>query len=276
MAAAILDFWSSDWAALSSQLQPPGAGLRPELLERPVLKFGQMLVQLPWHVGLQNNSTAAINNLRRLGQRRGQAREETQRIETGLGQALAARGFAVVPNWMPDRSANGDAGEVDLICALDGVVLVIEVKSTFVRMSQKEAFQHATTTLRKAGAQVRRKVDAVIRELEGSSAPALAQALRLDPMAPMPEVRAWIVDTSIECDHQRFAGFLKVSLEEVLIALRDDAELLHDPGNLFLSDATRAPGEVDERASDWTLYPEGFSARRFIAVIEEESVWQSV
>lgn len=28
--------------------------------------------------------------------------------------------------------------------------------------------------------------------------------------------------SSIEHDHQRFGGFLKVSLEEVLIALRDD------------------------------------------------------
>lgn len=274
MAAAILDFWSSDWAELSSQVQAQGAGLRPELLERPVLKFGPLLIQLPWHVGLQNNSTAAINKLRRLGQRRGQAREETQRIEAGLGQALETRGFAVVPNWTPDCNAHGNAGEVDLVCALDGFVLVIEVKSTFVRMSQKEAFQHASTTLRKAGGQLRRKLDAVTRELNGDCA--LAQALRLDPGGPATEVHGWIVDTSIECDHQRFAGFLKVSLEEVLIALRDDAQLLHDPDNLFLSDATRAPGGADEGASARTLYPQGFSARRFVQVIETQAVWEGI
>ena len=43
-------------------------------------------------------------------------------------------------------------------------------------------------------------------------------------------IQGWIVDTSIECDHQRFCGFLKVSLEEVLIALRDDRHLLKTVG----------------------------------------------
>lgn len=51
------------------------------------------LVQLPWVMGLQNNSTAAINNLRRLGARRNEARAETQRIETQLGAKLEKRGF---------------------------------------------------------------------------------------------------------------------------------------------------------------------------------------
>ena len=27
----------------------------------------------------------------------------------------------------------------------------------------------------------------------------------------------WLVDTSIECDHQRFGGFLKISVAELLI-----------------------------------------------------------
>lgn len=274
MAAAILDFWRSDWAVLSAQLQSARSGLRPELLERPVLTFGDVLVQLPWMVGLQNNTTATINNLRRLGQRRGEAREETQRIETGLGEALAARGFAVVANWIPDRALHGDAGEVDLICALEGVILVIEVKSTFIRMSQKEAFRHSNSTLRHAGRQVRKKADAVARELRGFGG--LREALKLDTGTPAPEIIGWIVDTSIECDHQRFASVLKVSLEEVLIALRDDAALLRDPGNLFFTDPTRSAGEEVPGAEAVTLYPEGFSARAFVDVIEQDAVWNDV
>jgi len=264
MAGAILDFWTSDWAALAAQLQASRTGLAPGLLERPVLRFGQLLVQLPWHVGLQNNSTAAINNLRRLGQRRGQAQEETRRIEVGLGRALAARGFCVVPNWMPERAIHRDAGEVDLVCAMDGVVLVLEVKSTFLRMSQKEAFLHGTTTLRKAGLQLRRKVAAVAHEIASAPASALAQSLGLSLAAKPPTVLGWIVDTSIECDHQRFAGFLKVSLEEVLIALRDDIDLLRDPG------------DPDPSAVERTLYPAGFSAQSFIEVVESEAVWQGI
>ena len=66
MASAILDFWTYDMAVLAARLQKSEPGLQPYLFERPVLKFGATLVQLPWIVGMQNNSTAAINNLRYL------------------------------------------------------------------------------------------------------------------------------------------------------------------------------------------------------------------
>jgi hypothetical protein len=87
-------------------------------------------------------------------------------------------------------------------------------------------------------------------------------------------MHGWIVDTSIEHDHQRFGGFLKVSLEEVLIALRDDRHLLNDPDGII---SGRHPDIESEKMNDarqqMTLYPEGFSAARFIEVIENESVW---
>jgi Holliday junction resolvase-like predicted endonuclease len=54
-----------------------------------------------------------------------------------------------------------DPGEVDLIATLGQHLFVIEVKSTFLRRSQREAWLHATSTLRKAGHQLRRKVEAV-------------------------------------------------------------------------------------------------------------------
>jgi hypothetical protein len=62
MAGAILDFWTSDWRALSAQLQQGKSALQPQLFERPILKMGRFLFQLPWVVALQNNMTAAINN----------------------------------------------------------------------------------------------------------------------------------------------------------------------------------------------------------------------
>lgn len=81
MTEAIVDFWTSDWTKLANQLHEDWRGLQPTLFERPIVKMGKTLVQLPWVVGLQNNSTAAINNLRRLGMRRDESRIETQRIE---------------------------------------------------------------------------------------------------------------------------------------------------------------------------------------------------
>jgi hypothetical protein len=240
------------------------------------------LVQLPWLTGLQNNSTAALNNLRRLGQRRGEFRAETERIEAGLGRALEARGFAVVLNWNPPREPYGDAGEVDVICAREGLVIVMEVKSSLLRMSQRDAWSHATSTLRKAGAQLQRKVAAVNAEIGATChvrgdrlQASLADRLGLEAGALSHGMHGWIVDTSIECDHQRFAGFLKVSLEEVLIALRDDAGLLEDPANLSGGHASRAPGEMDDEVMKRTLYPSGFDGARFVAVIESEAVWEA-
>ena len=269
-AAVIVDFWTSDWSTLAAQLRNGAAGLKPNLFERPILKMGQTLVQLPWVVGLQNNSTAAINNLRRLGARRNEARAETQRIETQLGAMLEQRGFKVVLNWNPPVGPEGNAGEVDVICACDGTVLVLEVKSTYLRRSQQDAWQHVTTTLRKAGQQLQRKVAAVQLALvsEAGLVSELTRQLGLEAGMPAPHICGWIVDTSIECDHQRFGGFLKISVEELLIALRDDRHLLHDPDGMFMQ---AAPAD---RAAPQKLYPQGFSFGRLIEVLETQAVWQ--
>ncbi|WP_413890902.1 hypothetical protein [Candidatus Skiveiella danica] len=270
-ASAILDFWTYDMVAMAERLQRNEPGLQPHLFERPVLKFGATLVQLPWIVGLQNNSSAAINNLRRLGARRGQAQDEARRIEADLAQLFETRGFKTLLNWKPPRGVD-DPGEVDLIATLGQHLFVIEVKSTFLRRSQREAWLHATSTLRKAGHQVRRKVEAVLRSI--ASDPELRALLDLNNDRIPTRHHGWIVDTSIECDHQRFAGFLKISVEELLIALRDDRHLLNDPEGLLAGDYRADQSlEADTSRSAWTLYPDGFSAERFIEVIETEAVW---
>jgi hypothetical protein len=271
-AEAILDFWTSDWTSLAGRLHKGEAGLDPELFERPILKMGRYLFQLPWLVAMQNNASAAINNLRRLGARRAEARDETRQIEERLAKRLEDRDFRVQLNYQPKRSADDDPGEVDLICARDGQVLVLEIKSTFLRRSQKDAWRHGTTTLRKAGLQLRRKVRALEHALTTDAD--LVSTLGIETGAmPLP-IGGWIVDTSIEHDHERFNGFLKVSLEEVLIALRDDRHLLNDPEGL-LSGSWMDGIHNDVAAIDKspTLYPDGFTLSRFVEVIESEAVW---
>jgi Holliday junction resolvase-like predicted endonuclease len=272
MASAILDFWTYDLVAMSAQVKGAAPGLRPHFYERPVLKFGSTLVQLPWIVGLQNNSTAAINNLRRLGARRGQAREETQRIEAALARLLETRGFTTLLNWKPPRDED-DPGEVDVIATLGQHLFVLEVKSTFLRRSQREAWLHASSTLRKAGRQLQRKLAAVSQAI-GSDLE-FRSSLGLTGPPALHQQHGWILDTCIECDHQRFSGFLKVSIEEVLIALRDDRHLLNDPEGLLSGTYGADQSAEDEtRRSIWTLYPDGFRVERFIEVIETEAVWE--
>lgn len=273
MASAILDFWTYDMAVLAARLKKNEPGLQPHLFERPVLRFGATLVQLPWIVGMQNNSTAAINNLRRLGSRRGNVQEETQRIEASLARVLESRGFRVQPNWQPQREDAFDApGEVDVIAARDGHLFVLEVKSTFIRRSQREAWVHATTTLRKAGLQLQRKMAAVLRAVESSAE--FRMAIGLNDGQSITHHHGWIVDTSIESDHQRFSGFLKITVEEMLIALRDDRHLLKD-----LSEFRTASPELTESLDPnqsygrTTMYPDGFNAERFVEVLEAGVVW---
>jgi len=272
MASAILDFWTYDMNATAERIQRSEPGLQPHLFERPVLKFGATLVQLPWIVGMQNNSSAAINSLRRLGARRGQARDEAQRIEASLARRLEARGFKTLLNWQPPPRDVDDPGEVDIIATLGEHLFVLEVKSTFLRRSERDAWLHGTTTLRKAGQQLRRKVEAVSL--------AIASDREFRAMLGLTEGRfpgqhhGWIADTSIECDHQKFDGFLKVSVEELLIALRDDRHLLNDPGGLLAgNDDVDQANETDTSGSGWSLYPNGFSAERFIEMIEAGAVW---
>ena len=274
MAAAILDFWTIDWGAVGRRLRSGESLLQPELLERPFIKQGQILVQLPWVVGIQNNSTAAINNLRRLGARRAEAQAETRRIEERLGQLLAEKGFRVAANWHPPIEGTENAGEVDLICVRDGVVIVMEVKSSYLRRSQRDAWLHATTTLRKAGQQLRQKIVAVRTALECNSD--LTERLGVTDSSELGPLIGWIVDTSIECDHERFDGFLKVSLEEVLIALRDDRHLLNDPSRILERAKLGGALEATQAASRAMLYPGGFEASGFVEVIENGRVWEDV
>lgn len=269
-AAAILDFWTNDVARFAEKLQCDEPGLYPELFERPVLRFGKSLVQLPWVVGMQNNSSAAINNLRRLGARRGETKHETHQIEAHLGQLFQARGFRVAFNWEPPEK---EAGEVDLICVRDGLVLVLELKSTFIRRSQRQAWQHASTTLRKAGQQLQRKVVAVEKAI--ADLPSLRATLGLSRSDSITKVAGWIVDTSIERDHRQFEGFLKVSVEEIHIALRDDKRLLHYRADkMFISDNGPDDQEGMERGES-SLYPKGFNGNSFFEVIRAESIWDS-
>jgi hypothetical protein len=131
------------------------------------------------------------------------------------------------------------------------------------------------STLRKAGIQLRRKVEAVKMALNTDTQ--LACQLGLGEDVAMPQARGWIVDTCIEHDHEFFSGFRKVSLEEILIALRDDRHLLNDPLDLFCGGGVDL-GMLDPagRLAPSTLYPAGFTGTGFIDTIERQAVWSSV
>ncbi len=261
-AKAILKFWTSDLKALSQQLlkQQPGMPA-PRLYEQPFYKIGRYSFQFPWVCAQQNNLTAAINNLRRVNARRVDVQAETQRVELALAESLRQRGFAVEVGYRPLATEEEDAGEVDLICHLDGVVLLLEVKSGYIRSTTHEVWLHRTNTLRKAAWQLRRKQVAVLSALMADQE--LRARLGYHGQEPEADMRAWIVDTSIELDGQSVDGFRVVSREALEVILRDEKPLL------------RPIDQLDEESRD-SLFPDGFTAGRFIAVVESDELWRGI
>ncbi|XEG74722.1 NERD domain-containing protein [Pseudomonas sp. abacavir_1] len=260
-AKAILKFWSNDLKALSQQLkQQPGMSA-PRLYEQPFYKVGRYSFQFPWVGAQQNNLTAVINNLRRVNARRADVLAETQRVERALAESLRQRGFAVEVGYRPPATEEDDAGEVDLICQRDGVLLLMEVKSGYIRSTTHEIWLHRTNTLRKAAWQLRRKRIAVARALVTDQD--LRFRLGYNGQCPEAVLRAWIVDTSIELDGQSVDGFRVVSRETLEVILRDEKQLL------------RSVDQFEEDGRD-SLFPGGFTAGRFMAVVESDELWQEI
>ena len=260
-AKVILNFWTSDLKALSNSLKEQPQLPFPTLYERPFYKIGRYNFQFPWVVAQQNNLTAVVNNLRRIGARRTGQMSETHRIELRLADQLRQRGFAVVVGYQPERTVQEDPGEVDLICFRDGVLLLLEVKSGYIRSTEHEIWLHRTNTLRKAAWQLRRKQSAVVDALSRDEL--LREKLGCLELNTGNRLHAWIVDSSIELDQQRVDGFLVVSLESLQVILRDERDLLLP--------ADQVPQDVTE-----TMFPDGFSATRFVEIVEAGEIWKSL
>ena len=59
--------------------------------------------------------------------------------------------------YQPPHTDEGEAGEIDVLACLEGVLLLLEVKSGFIRSNGHEVWLHRTNTLRKAARQLKRK-----------------------------------------------------------------------------------------------------------------------
>jgi Holliday junction resolvase-like predicted endonuclease len=258
-AEAILSFWSNDLFSLANSLKKQPNIPVPEFHERPILQLGDFGFQLPWLMAAQNNSTAAINNFRRLGSRRSGRKKETHRIEQRFGDLLEEKGFNVLKSYQPKISQSGDAGEIDLICFLEGHLFILEIKSTYIKKTQQDAWIHYTNTLRKAARQLTRKQAAVLSALEHDQD--FRSRFEISDQDTSTKIHSWIVDTSVEYDQSIIDGFLKVSLEGLIVILRNERALLkgllHENNDFSIDD----------------LFPDGFSARRFAEIVEQGLLW---
>lgn len=254
-AEALLAFFGNDLRSVRDHIHQSGTQLKANFAEQPLLRLGDYVFTLPWVLTTQNNATALVNNLRRVRSNRLAVGEETKRIEKRLAEQMQQLGFRTLVGYMPPDGEGEPAGEVDVLASRDGHLFVFEIKSGYLRQTLEAAWHHRTTTLRKAGRQLERKLATLIDVFPGEGT--LRESLGFEAVPPAERVHTWIVDTSIAFDREKFSGHIKVSMTEVLIVLRDDAWFL-----------------VDDESLD-TLYPDGFSASRFAEIIEQELLWRS-
>jgi Holliday junction resolvase-like predicted endonuclease len=228
------------------------------LHEKPFLQLGELIFQLPWLMADSNHMTATVNNLRRLNSRRLELKTETQNAEEKLAENLRTSGFNVIVGYQPDKSPEGDVGEIDLICHKDGIVLMLELKTGYVRRSKKEIWLHRNNTLRKASWQLKRKST----EFPSMLLNDLTLCKRLGIEQDDYSLHCWIVDTCIEFDGVYVDEYLVVSRETLEVVMRDEAHMLCNVEQL-----------KEERE---TLFPDGYSAKEFIDVIESQAIWRNL
>ncbi|NNH78629.1 hypothetical protein HLH17_13345 [Acinetobacter sp. ANC 5380] len=196
----ILNFWSCD---LYDEIDDSS------LIQKPFYKIDDLIFQFPWLTAFQNLNTSMVNYVRKLYKNRLELKGETDQIELNLAEKFKAAGFKVFPQYLP---ACSQVGEIDLIAIYENHILVVELKSSYIRSSIKEIYEYRNFTLNKAAYQLTKKVEYVKSDF-------VQKHFENDKEL---KIHSWIVDTTLEFDHEYFGGHLKVSLDEVIISLTSD------------------------------------------------------
>lgn len=201
----ILDFWSRDLRS----------GSDTSYVEKSFYKIDEYLFSLPWMSAQKNFSTATINTFRKLYKNRESLKSETDLMENNLAGLLAKSKGRVYSQYEPSESG---VGEIDAIVVSDDKVLIIELKSTYIKSNVKEIHEYRNFVLKKAAYQLARKTS-YVRDI-------FLPSLGVD--SAKFSIHSWIVDTTLEFDHGYIDGFLKVSFKELLIVLNKHEMFITD------------------------------------------------
>lgn len=200
----ILNFWTCDLYSEDHH---------STFQQKPFYKIDNLVFQFPWLTAFQNVNTMMINYVRKLHKNRLELKSETDNIELNLAEKFKNAGFNVFCQYQPvDR----EVGEIDLIAICENHVIVVEVKSTYIKSSIQEIYEYRNFTLNKAAYQLSKKVEFVKNGF-------LNQFFEnLDDV----KIHSWIIDTTLEFDHEYFGDHLKVSLDEVIITSNCESEFM--------------------------------------------------
>ncbi len=223
---------------------------RIDILQKPFLKIENTVLSFPLSVANEAIGIALITNLLTLLEkdRYTQARiTQTKEMEKSLGVKFKNAGFTnFIINAKYKMSQDKVKAEFDLMVYEDGVLLLIELKRTKLRVSLDESYFERQGTLAKAARQLKKGQEIIkndkqwLEEILDTSIPGNLQIIPL------------IVSTSFEHDHELIDNVaIKVSLHEVQNIL----EIIDFP-------AIRQRGQHPLLA--------------FRQIIEENAMWQEI
>ncbi|MBH0064333.1 nuclease-related domain-containing protein [Psychrobacter sp. SZ93C1] len=235
----ILDFWSQDLRE----------GESSSYGEKSFYKLDGYMFSLPWVTFQKNFNTATINTFRKLYKNRANLKSETDLMEQNLAELLAKYKGRVYSQYEPSEPG---VGEIDAIVVTDNKVLVIELKSTYVKSSVKEIYEYRNFVLKKAAYQLSRK-SGYVRDV-------FLPSLGLD--SSQFSIHSWIVDTTLEFDHEYIDGFLKISFEELVIILNGHGQYF---SNMLDNDNTNK--------NPLSAYEENLEA--LIKSVEDNAFWNT-
>lgn len=233
----ILQFWSNN---LNNQEK------NINFSDKPFYIIDNYIFFLPQRLTWQTLYTTTVNRIRKVEKNRKELRKETELIELNLAQLFREYGFNVIHSLEPK---NSDAGEIDLIISQNDIILLIELKSSYLRNSISGVHEYRLQTLNKAAYQLDRKLDYIKNKY------------------PNKKYFSWIVDTTLEFDHQHIGKHLKISLEELVIILRNESNFLEKWKILFNLQ------QKDISESDISLSKK-FKLLELIQYIENNQFWE--
>ena len=181
--------------------------------QKPFYKIDDFIFQFPWLTAYQNLNTTMTNYFRKLHKNRFELKGETNQIELTLAEKMHHLGFEVFPQLVPEFK---DVGEIDLIAIHGNHVIVAEVKSTYIRSSIQEIYEYKNFTLNKASYQLDKKVEYIKKYFLKEFFDDISEVV----------LHTWIIDTTLEFDHEYFGDHLKVSLDEVIITSNCESEFM--------------------------------------------------
>ena len=233
----ILNFWTCDLYSEDHH---------STFQQKPFYKIDNFVFQFPWLTAFQNVNTMMINYVRKLHKNRLELKSETDNIELNLAEKFKNAGFNVFCQYQPvDR----EVGEIDLIAICENHVIVVEVKSTYIKSSIQEIYEYRNFTLNKAAYQLSKKVEFVKNGF-------LNQFFEnLDDV----KIHSWIIDTTLEFDHHYFDNHLKISMDEIIISLNGKVDFMDSIVN----------SSFDEESDVKNIDP-----LNFIKNIEKDEFWE--